>query len=132
MRRTLLIVGLCGVLVATTAVVVLSTGDSAKPKFCTLNAIVPDRAVELDGQRFGLAGASAEAELRSRCNHYVNSVILPNCDAWKVGAPEPPHLIGKVGPFYSDGTCDGSGGGTLLDDAPAIIDNGRHAGSGNG
>jgi hypothetical protein len=62
----------------------------------------------------------------------VNSVILPNCDAWKVEAPERPHLIGKVGPFYSDGTCDGSGGGTLRDDAPAIIVTTRHAGSGNG
>ena len=130
MRRTLLIVGALGVLVATTSVVVLSTGDSAKPKFCTLNAIVPDRYVELDGQRFGLVGASAEAELTSTCNHYVNSVILPNCDAWKVGAPERPHLIRKVGPFYSDGTCDGSGGGTLRDDAPAIIATDRHSGSG--
>ena len=120
MRRMLALLGALGLLVSTT-MIVRSATDSEPQPFCQLYGLVSPRKVELDGQLFSIARAEEEAELRHGCAHYVGPIILPNCDAWDEPKVGPPRRIGMVGPFSTDGTCDGSGGGTRLDGAPTEI-----------
>lgn len=112
-----ILLGALGLLLSTT-MIVRSIGDSEPKKFCTTGSIISPRHVELDGKRFAIGMASQESELARGCYHYGGNVIQPNCDAWEESREVPPHRIGKVGPFYTDGTCDGSGGGTRLASAP--------------
>jgi hypothetical protein len=79
------------------------------------------RHVEVDGRTFSIGVTADEAELRRGCSHYIGPVILPNCDAWENQGGMRSRHIGKVGPFYTDGTCDGSDGGTRLETAPPEI-----------
>ena len=119
-RRMLALLGALGLLVAST-VIVRSIDDSEPRQFCTLGGIISTRHVELDGKRFAIGMASQESELARGCHHYGGPVIQPNCYAWEDPREGLPYRIGKVGPFYTDGTCDGSGGGTRLDSAPPEI-----------
>ena len=123
MRRTLVLLGALGLLVSTT-MIVRRADDPAPVKFCQAYGIIGSTQVEIDGERFTLGIASQEAELLRGCSHYGGSVILPNCDVWDNPRTGPPtRRSSKVGPFYSDGTCNGSGGGTHLDTAPPIVEN---------
>ncbi|MEO8695478.1 MAG: hypothetical protein ABI658_18290 [Acidimicrobiales bacterium] len=114
--------GACGFLVASSMVVRSKTPPE---HYCLAFGMVSVRRVELDGRLFSIGGTTDEAELRRGCSHYTGAVILPNCDAWENLGGMRSHRIGKVGPFYTDGTCDGSGGGTRLASAPPeIVDSG--------
>ena len=95
--------------------------DSPPQRFCTLGAAISMSVVNIEGRTFSMAHAGEEAELLRGCSHYTGPIILPNCNAWEEDGV--PRRIGKVGPFYTDGTCDGSGGGTRLDTAPPIVAN---------
>ena len=118
----LLLLGAIVLLVSTT-MIVRSATDAPPQRFCTLGSAIAMRGVNIEGRIFAIAHASEEAELRRGCSHYAGPVILPNCDAWEDSPTGQPRRIGKVGPFYSDGTCDGSGGGTHLDTAPPLVAN---------
>lgn len=65
-----------------------------------------------------------EDELHHGCYHYTGPVIQPNCVVWQAenDTSMRPRRGGKIGSFYTDGTCDGSGGGTRRADAPQIIE----------
>ena len=108
----LALLGACGLLVAS-SMIVRSAGGSSSARFCLAYGVIGTRAVELDGQRFSMGLASEEAELHHGCYHYTVPVIQPNCVAWQAenDTSMQPRRIGKVGPFYTDGTCDGSGAG---------------------
>ena len=101
--------------------IVRSTSDSEPQHYCLAYGIVSLHKVELDGRLFSIGGADDEAEFRRGCSHYFGPVILPNRDAWENAGGMSSRRIGKVGPFYTDGTCDGSGGGTRLDNVPPEI-----------
>ena len=98
---------------------VVRSDDPPPKQFCLAYGRISLRHVELDGRLFSIGGAADEVEFQRGCSHFAGPVILPNCDAWEsAGGGMRSHRIGKVGPFYTDGTCDGSGGGTRLDSAP--------------
>lgn len=100
--------------------VVAVTRDDEPRRFCTLAAPITERSVAIDGRTFVIAnGTHSSSQLRKGCNLYGGPVVLPNCEAWDDN--HPPRLIRTLSPFYADGTCNGSAGGALLDDAPTII-----------
>jgi hypothetical protein len=119
MRRTLALLAVGGLLVATTLITRHATDDSPR-QFCTAAAIITMRWVEVDGKRFTIGHAGEDDELARGCNHFVGPVIQPNCVAWDEVDGETTR-IGKMPPFFTDGTCDGSGGGTRLADAPPLV-----------
>jgi hypothetical protein len=94
--------------------IVRSAGGSSPAQFCRAYGVIGTRT----------------AELHHGCYHYTGPVIQPNCVVWEAvnDMSMQPRRVGKVGPFYTDGTCDGSGGGTLRDDAPHIIESPPHPG----
>jgi len=118
-RRMLVLLGALGLLVSTTMIV--RSADDSPEHSCKAYGRVSLRHVELDSRLFSIGGAVDEAELRRGCLHFADPVILPNCDAWESAGGMSSRRIGKVGPFYTDGTCDGSAEGTRLDDAPPEI-----------
>lgn len=121
MKRTLVLLVACGLL-ASTALIVRRATDEPPKRFCTLGAIISTRGVEIDGRLFAIGLAGEDAELERGCYHYGRPVIQPNCVAWDEPVAGKPNRLGRVGPFYTDGTCDGSRGGTRLDDAPVLIE----------
>jgi hypothetical protein len=91
------------------------------PRFCKAYGIVSTRKVEIDGRVFSIAPESEQNEYERGCSHIAGPVIFPDCAAWESRGLIDPRSIGQLGPFYTDGTCDGSGGGTRLATAPVEI-----------
>jgi hypothetical protein len=121
----------CGLLVSS-SLIVRSAGGRSAERYCLAYGVISFRKVELDGRRFSIGHASQEAELQSDCLHYAGPVIQPNCAIWDREGPGGMHAVrtGTVEPFYTDGTCDGSGGGTRLASAPVeIVDATLHPGN---
>jgi hypothetical protein len=108
--------------------IVRSAGGSSPPHFCRAYGVIGTRTVVLDGREFAIGNANEEAELHDGCYHYTGPVIQPNCVVWQAESENNmrPQRGGKVEPFYTDGTCDGSRGGTLRAGAPHTIESPLH------
>ena len=117
MKRTLFVLVACGLLGSTTLIVRRVTDEPTK-QFCAGGGIISSRGVEIDGELYALGHAIHDDDLERGCSPYSSAVIQPNCLVWDDTSNDP---IGKISPFYTDGTCDGSRGGTRYADAPEII-----------
>jgi hypothetical protein len=110
----------CGALIASSLVVGTSRGGSPVVS-CKAYGLVSTRAVDHGGRVYSIGSASEQKEYERGCAHYRGPVIFPDCDAWESNGLIDPRRLAPVEPFYTDGTCDGSGGGARLADAPVEI-----------
>jgi hypothetical protein len=90
---------------------------------CKAYLKVSTRQVELGGRVFSVASSSSEQKEYERgCSHFRGPVVFSDCAAWESIGLINPRRLPAIDPFYTDGTCDGSGGGTRRADAPPLVE----------
>lgn len=111
--RRLLTVGA----IALTALASVGLTRSRQPepmRFCAAYGDIPTHQVIVDGQRYVLGAIGTDG-----CNHAIAPMVNGRCEVFDIGMSA--HRIGTFSPFFTDGTCDGSKGGTQKPDAPVVL-----------